>query len=348
MKIPTTLLTLSAAFALSAAAQAGAQTLTLSSALNQSGNQPSVVAARTALNNAQSEYAKAKADPLATKVSLLRAQQAYDLALATLKTADAQADAQIAQAYTQVLEAQDGVKLAQQAYDLATKAARVAQTQFEKGGGTQIAAQVAQNQASAAQQSLNTARDGLNLATTNLRSLVGNFTSVAPIPAGAVPNTVGSGIVDEVVSRNPQYLQAQQGVAALQLQLNLADPVAVSASQISALKTQLQQTQSGAQNASRGLRIQSQALYNSYLQAVKNRGIKQTALQNAQKQYAADQSRYAKGLISQLTLLQSQIAAAQAQLGKEQADDAVLTAYYNLIAGGASAGASAGAGSSNR
>lgn len=314
---------------------AQAANLTLSGALAQSGAQPSVVAARTALQNAQTEYAKAKADPLATKVTLQKAQQAYDLALATLKTADAQADLQIVQAYTQVVEAQDGVKVAAQAQDLALRAARVAQTQFEKGGGTQISAQVAQNQASAATQTLNTARDGLALATSNLRSLVGTFTAVAPIPSGSVPNSVPASVVGDVVARNPTYLQAQQGAAALQLQLNLADPVAVSASQISALKTQLQQTQSGAQNAARGLNIQTQGLYNAYLQAVKNRGVKQTAQQNAARQLTADQSRYAKGLISQLALMGSQIAAAQAGLASEQADDAVLTAYYALLAGGA-------------
>ncbi|WP_291424158.1 TolC family protein [Deinococcus sp.] len=324
------------------AASAQAATLSLASALAKSGNQPNVIAARTALSNAQSEYAKAKADPLATKVTLLRAQQAYELAVASVKSADTQADAQIAQAYTQVLEAQDGVSLATQALDLATKAAKVAQTQYAKGGGTQIAAQVAQNQAAAAQQTLNTARDGLNLATSNLMSLVGPFTSVAPIPASAVPDNVSSSVVDTVVARNPAYIQAQQGSAALQLQLNLADPIAVSASQINALKTQLQQTQSAAQNASRGLRIQTQGLYNSYLQAIKNRSVKLTALQNAERQYAADQARYAKGLISQLALLQSQIAYGQAKLAREQADDSVLTAYYNLLAGTPNPSASAG------
>lgn len=327
------LTTLTAALLGTASAQAA--TLTLQSALAQSGNQPSVIAARSALNNAQIEYGKAKADPLATKVTLLKAQQAYDLALATLKTADAQADAQIAQAYTQVVEAQDGVKLAQDALNLAQKGAQVAQTQYAKGGGTQIAAQTAQNQVQSAQQTLRVAQDGLNLAKANLSSLVGPFTAVAAIPTSSVPTSVSAKVVDEVLGRNPTILQAQQGAAALQLQLNLADPIAVSASQINALKTQLQQTQSGAQNAARGYRIATQGLYNAYLQAVKNRGVRQAALENAQRQLNADQGRYAKGLISQLALLQSQLAYGQARLAAEQANDSVLTAYYNLQAGGA-------------
>ncbi len=330
-----TLTTLTSTLLLATAVQAQAATLTLANALAQSSNQPSVIAARTSLNNAQIEYGKAKADPLATKVTLLKAQQAYDLSVATLKTADAQADAQIVQAYTQVVEAQDGVKLAQEALNLAQKSAQVAQTQYAKGGGTQIAAQTAQNQVQSAQQTLRVAQDGLNLAKANLSSLVGNFTAVAPIPAGSVPNTVSTQTVEEVLSRNPTTLQAQQAAAALQLQLNLADPIAVSASQISALKTQWQQAQSGAQNAVRGYRIATQGLYNAYLQAVKNRSIRNTALDNAQRQYTADQGRYAKGLISQLALLQSQLAYGQAKLAAEQASNNVLTAYYNLLAGGA-------------
>lgn len=329
------LTTITAALISTATAQAA--TLTLQSALAQSGNQPSVIAARTALNNAQVEYGKAKADPLATKVTLLKAQQAYDLALATLKTADAQADAQIAQAYTQVLEAQDGVQLAQQALNLAQKGALVAQTQYAKGGGTQLAAQTAQNQVQSAQQTLRVAQDGLNLAKSNLSSLVGPFTSVAAIPASSVPNNASAKVIDDVLGRNPTILQAQQGAAALQLQLNLADPIAVSASQINALKTQLQQTQSGAQNAARGYRIATQGLYNSYLQAVKNRSVRWAALDNAQRQLNADQGRYDKGLISQLALLQSQLAYGQAKLAASQANDSVLTAYYNLQAGGAPA-----------
>lgn len=331
-----TLTALTAAALLSMTAQAQAA-LSLAAALAQSSNQPSVIAARTALNNAQVEYGKAKADPLATKVTLLRAQQAYELALATLKNADAQADAQIVQAYTQVVEAQDAVKLAQDALNLAQKGAQVAQTQYAKGGGTQIAAQTAQNQVQSAQQTLRVAQDGLNLAKANLSSLVGNFSAVTAIPSNSVPNSVPAKTVDDVLSRNPTIIQAQQGVVALQLQLNLADPVAVSATQINALKTQLQQTQSGAQNASRGYRIATQGLYNSYLQAVKNRTVRNTALNNAQRQLTADQGRYAKGLISQLALLQSQIAYGQAKLAAEQANDGVLTAYYNLLAGGVSA-----------
>lgn len=315
-------------------------TLTLPAALAQSKNQPSVIAARTSLNNAQTEYAKAKADPLATKVTLLRAQQAYDLAVTTLKNTSAQADAQIVQAYTQVVEAQDAVKLARDGLNLAQKGAQVAQTQYAKGGGTQIAAQTAQNQVQSAQQNLRVAQDGLNLATSNLTSLVGSFSGVAPISSSSVPNSVGPKVVDDVLSTNPTIVQAQQGVTMLQLQLNLADPIAVSATQINTLKTQLQQTQSGAQNAKRGYRIATQGLYNAYLQAVKNRTVRNTARDNAQRQLNADKGRYAKGLISQLALLQSQLAYGQAQLAAEQANDNVLTAYYNLLAGGAPAAGS--------
>lgn len=329
---PRPLLLLAALLALGGLASAQG-TLTLTAALAQSARQPSVTSARAALTTAQGDLAKAKADPLATKVTLLRAQQAYDLALATLKSADAQADSQIVGAYTQVLEAQDGLKVARAALNLAQKSAQVAQTQYQKGGGTEISVQVAQNGVQAAQQAVQVAGDGLALATSNLRSLVGSFTAVAPIPANALPPVVNAGTVEEVLGRTPTLVQARQAVAALQLQVNLLDPLAASASQIGTTNTQLQQAQAAAANAERGLRIQGQGLYNSYLQATKNRTVKGTALQNAQRQLNADQTRYQRGLISQLALLQSQLAAQQAGLGSEQAADAVLTSYYALLAG---------------
>ncbi|WP_407571927.1 hypothetical protein [Deinococcus altitudinis] len=332
-RISTPLISLFLTLSLAGAAQAQAAALSFSAALAQSSQQPSVVSARAALATAQDDYAKAKADPLGTKVTLLKAQQAYELAVATLKAADAQADSQIVAAYTQVLEAQDAVKVSGAALSLAQKSAQVAQTQFQKGGGTEISAQVAQNGVQAAQQSAQVAADGLGLATANLRSLVGNFTSVAAIPASALPAGVGPAVVETVIGRSAPLIQAQQAVAALQLQVNLLDPLAVSASQITAVKTQLQQAQSGAANAARGFRIQAQGLYNAYVQAGKNRAVKTVALQNAQRQRSADEGRYAKGLISQLGLLQSQIAEQQASLGKEQADDDALSAYYALLAG---------------
>jgi outer membrane protein TolC len=332
-RIAPSLTTLFLALSLAGAAQAQAAALSFAAALAQSSQQPSVISARAALATAQDDYAKAKVDPLGTKVTLLKAQQAYELAVATVKAADAQADSQIVSAYAQVLEAQDAVKVSGAALGLAQKGAQVAQTQFQKGGGTEISAQVAQNGVQSAQQSAQVASDGLSLATANLRSLVGNFTGVAAIPASALPAGVGPAVVETVIGRSAPLIQAQQAVAALQLQVNLLDPLAVSASQIAAVKTGLQQAQSGAVTAERGFRIQTQGLYNAYVQAGKNRAVKTAALQNAQHQLSADEGRFSKGLISQLGLLQSQIAEAQASLSKEQADDAALSAYYALLAG---------------
>ncbi len=331
--LPTLLLSL----ALAGAASAANAPLSFTAALAHSSQQPAVIAARAALDTAQSDLAKAKADPLGTKVTLLKAQQAYDLALATLKTSQAQAESQIASAFTQVVEAQDGVKVASAGLKLAQTGAQVAQTQYAKGGGTQISAQVAQNAAQAAQQSLRVAQDGLSLASDNLRSLVGTYSSVSPVAAAQQNTRVTAGVVDDVLSRNPTLLQARQAVVALQLQVNLLDPLSASASQINTAKTQLQQAQSGADSAARGLKIQAQGLYNSYLQASKNLDVKRAALQNAQRQLTADQGRYAKGLISQLALMQSSLSAQQAQLASEQAEDAVLNAYYALQAGPAGA-----------
>ena len=319
------------------ASTAAAAPISLSAALAKSAQQPAVVAAQAALVTAQGDLAKAKADPLGTKVTLLKAQQAYDLALATLKTSQAQAEGQIVSAYTQVLEAQDGVKVATAGLKLAQVGAQVAQTQFAKGGGTQVAAQVAQNSAQAAQQGVRVAQDGLALAGENLRSLVGDYSSVAPIGAALQSPKVGAEVQAQVLGRTPSLLQAQQAVVALSLQVNLLDPLAASAAQITTAKTQLQQAQAGATSAERGLRLQTQGLYNAYLQAGKNLDVKRTALRNAQTQLNADQGRYAKGIISQLALMQSSLSAQQAALASEQAQDAVLNAYYALQAGPAAA-----------
>lgn len=309
------------------------QSLTFEVALSKAEDQPAVVSAKVVLETAKADLERAKIDPMSTKPILLKAQQSADLAQANLNQAQAQARAQIAAAYTQVLDAQMAVGVAQKGVDVAQKGVLVAQIQFKKGGGTQQAVLDVQNRQQAAEQALKVAQDGLELATTNLKSLVGEYKEIAPVFPAALPKAPDTALVEQIVQANPALVQANQGVEAAQLQVDLLDPLYASVSQINQAKTAVAQAQAARDSTLRAFRIQTQSLYNQVVQAAKNRGIKEDAAKNAQTQLATDTTRYKNGLISQVTFLQSDLSAAQAELAAQQARDVYLSAYYTLLAG---------------
>jgi len=310
-----------------------AQNLTFDTALAKADSQPAVVSAKAVLETAKADLERAKIDPMSTKATLLKAQQSADLAQANLNQALAQARAQIATAYTQVLDAQMGVSVAQKGVEVAQKGVLVAQTQLKKGGGTQQAVLDAQNRQQAAEQALKVAQDGLELATTNLKSLVGEYKGIEPVTPTALPKAPGAALVEQIVQASPALVQANQGVEMSQLQVDLLDPLYASVSQINTAKTGVEQAQAARDNTQRAFRIQTQSLYNQVVQAAKNRSIKEDAAKNARSQLETDNTRYKNGLISQVVYLQSDLAAAQAELAAQQARDAYLNAYYTLLAG---------------
>jgi outer membrane protein TolC len=301
-------------------------------ALSKAITQAPVQSAQVELSDAQANLQRTLADPLLTRPVRLQAEQRLALAQANLNRARAQAESSIVQAYTQVLEALQQVALAKKSTELAQRNLEVAQIRQRNGSGTALDAKNAQARLEDAQRNQAFAEQGLLNARSNLRSLVGEFSELAPLP-GALPLPEQS-LLQSLLEQTPDVVQAQQRLELAKLQVELLDPSYAAKADIEAAQARVAQAEAAAREIRRGLSLQYDSLYAQVKNAFRALEIQQALLQNAREQLAADKRRLDSGLISPLAYAQSELAALQAELAALQAQGAYLRAVYGLYAGG--------------
>ncbi len=327
MKKVVALLTLLFSFAL-----AQAQTLTLEAALSKATVQAPVVAAKAELDDATANLQRVLSDPLLTRPSRVQAEQRAALAQASYERALAQAQSSIVGAYAQVLEAQVQVRLAQKALEVAARGLEVAQIRQRNGSGTALDVRNAQNRVDDARSNASRAENGLALAQASLRSLVGAFGTLAPLPnPPALPE---ASVVQGLLGKNPDVLQARQRAELAQLQVELLDPSYAARAEIDAARSRAEQAVAGAREIERGLALQYDSLLQNLQAAARTLSVQQAALANAREALANDKKRLDAGLISQVAYLQSELSFIQAELAAQQALGNYFRAYYSLLAGG--------------
>lgn len=309
-----------------------AQPLTLQAALDKAGEQAPVQSAQAELSDAQANLQRTLADPLLTRPVRLQAEQRLALAQANLSRAKAQAESGIVQAYTQVLEALQQVALARKSAELAQRNLEVAQIRQRNGSGTALESKNAQARLEDAQRNLAFAEQGLANARSNLRSLVGEFSELAPLPP--TPPLPERSLLQSLLEQSPDLVQAQQRLELAKLQLELLDPSYAAQADIDAAKARAEQAEAALREIRRGLGLQYDNLYAQLQNAFRALGIQQALLQNAREQLAADKRRLDSGLISPLAYAQSELSALQAELAALQAQGSYLRALYGLYAGG--------------
>ncbi len=327
MKKVVALLTLLFSFTL-----AQAQTLTLEAALSKATAQAPVVAAKAELDDATANLQRVLSDPLLTRPSRVQAEQRAALAQASYERALAQAQSSIVGAYAQVLEAQVQVRLAQKALEVAARGLEVAQIRQRNGSGTALDVRNAQNRVDDARSNASRAENGLALAQASLRSLVGAFGTLAPLPnPPALPE---ASVVQGLLGKNPDVLQARQRAELAQLQVELLDPSYAARAEIDAARSRAEQAVAGAREIERGLALQYDSLLQNLQAAARTLSVQQAALANAREALANDKKRLDAGLISQVAYLQSELSFIQAELAAQQALGNYFRAYYSLLAGG--------------
>ncbi|MER3480250.1 MAG: TolC family protein [Meiothermus sp.] len=310
-----------------------AQPLSLQAALAKADEQAPVQSAQTELSDAQASLQRTLADPLLTRPVRLQAEQRVALAQANLTRARAQAQSNIVQAYTQALEAEQQVALAKKSAELAQRNLEVAQIRQKNGSGTALETKNAQARLEDARRSLAFAEQGLVNARNNLRSLVGEFSGLAPLPlAPALPEP---SLLQSLLEQTPDVVQAQQRVELANLQVELLDPSYAARAEIEAARARAEQAAAAAREIRRGLGLLYDNLYAQAQNAFRALEIQPALLQNAREQLAADRRRLDSGLISPLAYAQSELAALQAELAALQAQGGYLRALYGLYAGGA-------------
>ncbi len=308
------------------------QNLTLEAALAKAAEQAPVVAAKAELEDASTNLARVLADPLLTRPSKVQAEQRAALAKVSLERAVVQAQSNIVGAYTQVLEAQVQVRLAQKALEVAARGLEIAQIRQRNGSGTALDVRNAQNRLDDARSNLTRAENGLALAQASLRSLVGAFASLAPLPTP--PALPEAGTVRELLGKNPDVLQARQRGELASLQVELLDPSYAARADIDAARSRADQANAGAREIERGLGLQYDSLYQNLQAAFRSLAVQQAALANAREALANDKKRLDAGLISQVAYLQTELSFIQAELAAQQAQGNYWRAYYSLLAGG--------------
>lgn len=308
------------------------QGLTLESALAKASEQAPVRAAQVELEDAKANLQRTLADPLLTRPSRLQAEQRQALAQANYERSLAQAQSSIVGAYTQVLEAQLQVRLAQKALEIAARGLKVAQIRQRNGSGTALDVRNAQNRLEDARSNLSRAENGLALAQSSLRSLVGPFGGLSPLPAP--PALPERGLLRELLEKSPDLLQARQRLELAQLQVELLDPSYAAPAEIEAAKARAEQAAAAARELERGLGLQYDSLYQNLEAAARSLSVQQTALANARETLSSERKRLEAGLISQLAYLQAELSYLQAELAVQQALGNYWRAYYSLRAGG--------------
>ncbi|WP_299429481.1 TolC family protein [uncultured Meiothermus sp.] len=311
---------------------AQAQSLTLEAALARASEQAPVVAARAELDDASTSLTRILADPLLTRPSRVQAEQRAALARVSFDRAVVQAQSNIVGAYAQVLEAQIQVRLAQKALEVASRGLEIAQIRQRNGSGTALDVRNAQNRQDDARSNATRAENGLALAQSSLRSLVGGFNTVAPLPnPPALPE---ASTVRELLGKNPDVLQARQRGELASLQFELLDPSFAARADMDAARSRADQANAGAREIERGLGLQYDSLYQNLQAASRALAIQQAALANARETLANDKKRLDAGLISAVAYLQTELSFLQAELAAQQAQGNYWRAYYSLLAGG--------------
>lgn len=311
---------------------AQAQSLTLEAALARAGEQAPVVAARAELEDARTNLQRLLADPLLIRPSRVQAEQRATLAQASLDRAVNQARSSIVGAYAQVLEAQIQLRLAQKGLEIASRGLEIAQIRQRNGSGTALDVRSAQNRLDEARSNATRAETGLALAQSALRSLVGGFGSVSPLPTP--PALPESGRVRELLENNPDLLQARQRAELASLQAELLDPSFAARAEIEAATARALQSREAARETERGLGIQYDSLLQNLQAAGRSLGIQQAALATATEALSAERRRLEAGLISTVAFLQAELASIQAELAAQQAQSSYWRAYYSLLTGG--------------
>lgn len=321
------LLTLLLSFAL-----AQTQPLTLEAALSKAATQAPVLAAKAELDDASANLQRVLSDPLLTRPSRVQAEQRAALAQASYERALAQAQSSIVGSYAQVLEAQVQVRLAQKALEVANRGLEIAQIRQRNGSGTALDVRNAQTRVDDARSNLSRAENGLALAQASLKSLVGVFASLAPLPNP--PVLPEASLVQGLLNKNPDVLQARQRAELAQLQVELLDPSYAARAEIESAKSRAEQAVAGAREIERGLALQYDSLLQNLQAAARTLTVQQAALANAREALANDKKRLDAGLISQVAYLQSELSFIQAELAAQQALGNYFRAYYSLLAGG--------------
>jgi len=240
----------------------------------------------------------------------------------------------VVNAYLTLYEAQQNVSLAQAQLDLADKDLSVAQAKYQDGNATALDVSKARTSQQSAQQTLANATAKVPTSAAQLATLLGvtDLGSVTVAPPPEIPQvTVAlSDLLNGLLERLPNVVQAKQSVDLYTLQVKLYDNDYTPHMTYQTAKTALDNAQrtldTARQNASTSVANAYQAARNAYA----NIAIAQQNLRNAQDVLAQDQAALQAGTVAAVQVQADQVNVASARYSVLQVADTFRSAVVTL------------------
>jgi len=282
------------------------------------------VAATHAVQTAEDDVSKAKADPDGPALTLLRVNERLQYAHAAEKLASYTAKAKIYQAYTDLLVAQRQVALSQVRQ-------RLAQLQYQ-------AAQVKSQLGAVSIQELTQAKDTATRAAVALAvdrsQLVGAELRWKPygnLPTSPTPQPAVLDVKACSIDNSPTVIKAQMDLSEAQRAVDLAQGPDTAPLDRAALARTLATSEAALHNIAR---LQTEALdlaVRRYQTARENLALAQGGADISQNALLTAQKRFAAGAISQLTETEAEVAKLDSMLILEKAVAEAWSAHFGIF-----------------
>lgn len=312
--------------------QAAAQPLTLQEAHDYAPqHDPAVDAARLRVERARDTQQRVERDPFALRLDRVSAGHEVEAATAAHALAQANSRRAVTDAYLAVVEAELAAEVAALAEQIASITLDATRLRFQHGAVTQHDVDGAQHAYQSAFLAGRNAEEDLSSARRRLESLVPGLSSERPLEAVLelpdVPDLEG------VLSA----ARAGESVAAAKRQLEVAtidyetkNPQLDAALTIEASRTRLAEAQAGVGRAEDAAVTSAQRAHDAAVRALAAVGIAREALDLRSERLSVQRARHESGLISNLDLMNEEVAVRRAELDVLRATRAYLLAVIDL------------------
>lgn len=315
-----------------AAAQAG---LTLpravSRALNSNAN---VVSARANLQKTQANLRSVRADPSTVVTTQTQAEQEVSAQAALLDDAKRSTTQSVIQAYTSSYETALRVNQAAAQVALDERNLAIAQARLKNRTATALDVSRAQTALGSSRQTLADARASLPVQEATLARLIGLSAGTdLKLSAPPTPPKLSQSLAAlqaGLEKRLPALVQAANGAAFAQLQVNIANNDYTPARTLEDARTALANAQRSLNDAQRAANTGVRDAYRAVQSASDSLSVAQAQAKNAQDSLALARARLKAGTAAAIEVQQAEVQAAQAQLGVVQARDGMWLALAAL------------------
>ena len=318
----------------------GGRALSLADTLQTARTRPAVAAAQLARRDAQAERARTDADPFALALERAEARQRVALSEAQAQAALYGALDTVGGAYTERLQAELEVRAARANEALSRRLVEVARIRFARGSFTALEVREAEAALSVAEAQRRAAEETLTLTTAALRALLPPELGAELVPGALEPISAWSverplpavEVLLRAARETVPALEARQALTLARLSRNLLDPSYSSAREVQAAEVALEAAASTFAETTRTLDAAVRSLYAQTGAAQALYRAQGTTAAAARSRLAFQQRRFARGLVSDLELRQTEYAATAARLEVMRAKHLFVTTLFELQA----------------